>query len=228
MIKLGEAVGVVFLTCVVAAILFPVFGKVREGGGPMCISNMKHLGLAMQQYEQDNDGELPRLDDGTSVGTWKTFMFPYIKAHSVFVCRQREIKPPIGPDGFTIGYAANTAGVHTVGGPHGPFAPWAYPVHIGDIAHPGWTIALCEVQNTGSPGFDIDDPFFGPKRDVLYAGHDDGGNYLLMDGHAQWMKPAETITKPALGGGVPINLWYGSRQSLSQNGQAILQAVSAQ
>jgi len=227
MIKVVDVVGTVLVVGVVAAILFPVFAKVRTTNNRFtCASNMKQLGLAMMQYEQDYDGEMPRLDDGTAAGTWKTFMYPYIKSHDVYACPQREPKPPIGRDGFPISFAANTAGVHTTGGPHGPFAPWAYPVHIGDIAHPGWTIALCEVQNTGSPGFDIDDPFFGPEHGTLFAGHTGGGSYLFVDGHVKHLKPAETITSSAADGGMPINYWYGSRQPLSANGQAILKTAT--
>ena len=55
-----ELLVVVGIVAIIAAILFPVFASVRERGRrTTCQSNLKRLGLAMQQYVQDNNGTYP-------------------------------------------------------------------------------------------------------------------------------------------------------------------------
>ncbi len=57
---LVEILVVVGIILLLAAILFPVFSKVRETGRrSVCNSNMHQLGLAFQQYTQDFGGRYP-------------------------------------------------------------------------------------------------------------------------------------------------------------------------
>ena len=47
---------------ILAAILFPVFQKVRENARrTSCLSNLKQLGLGFTQYVQDGDEKYPGL-----------------------------------------------------------------------------------------------------------------------------------------------------------------------
>ncbi len=57
--RLLKAFVALSLIAIIAAILFPIFQKVREGGGPSCASNLKQLGLAYVQYTMDNSGQAP-------------------------------------------------------------------------------------------------------------------------------------------------------------------------
>jgi type II secretory pathway pseudopilin PulG len=51
---------VIAIIGILAAILFPVFGRVRENGrSTACSSNLKQLGAAFQQYLADNGGRFP-------------------------------------------------------------------------------------------------------------------------------------------------------------------------
>jgi prepilin-type processing-associated H-X9-DG protein len=59
---------------IVAAILFPVFGKAREKARQItCASNMKQMELGFLQYSQDNDNRMPLST------TWEDATYPYIK-----------------------------------------------------------------------------------------------------------------------------------------------------
>ena len=77
-----ELLVVIAIIAILAAILFPVFGKVRENARrASCASNLKQLGLALTQYTQDYDEALPmgscagRADQGYGDG-WAGRVLP--------------------------------------------------------------------------------------------------------------------------------------------------------
>ena len=69
------------VVAILAAILFPVFAKVRENARlASCESNVKQIELGLLQYTQDS-GKYP-----PSAAAYKDALFPYIKAEGVFHC----------------------------------------------------------------------------------------------------------------------------------------------
>jgi len=88
-----ELLVVIAIIAILAAILFPVFAKVREKARQTaCVSNLKQLGLGIMQYVQDNDENYPsgccssvNVSDG-QIAFWPHAIYPYVKSYAVYQC----------------------------------------------------------------------------------------------------------------------------------------------
>lgn len=88
-----ELLVVIAIIAILAAILFPVFGRARENARrTSCLSNEKQMGTAFMMYAQDNDDMIPTwstafttLDGGAATAEdgksyWDYKLLPYIKS----------------------------------------------------------------------------------------------------------------------------------------------------
>ncbi len=85
-IIIGVVAGAAFILlaalAVLAAILFPVFGRAREKAeATACLSNVKQLGLALMMYAGDHEGRLPEAN------SWEEAIAEYVGDNeAVFTC----------------------------------------------------------------------------------------------------------------------------------------------
>jgi prepilin-type N-terminal cleavage/methylation domain-containing protein/prepilin-type processing-associated H-X9-DG protein len=138
-----ELLVVIAIIAILAAILFPVFAKVREKARQTsCLSNEKQLGLGFIQYVQDNDETFPKDSNGGFENGWAGQIYPYVKSTGVFACPDDPSKPSVA-GAYTLSYGMNTNLMEA--------APTHYSeagATIAAQAAPASTVLLFEVQGS--------------------------------------------------------------------------------
>ena len=94
-----ELLVVIAIIAILAAILFPVFQKVRENARrASCASNIKQLTLGLTQYCQDADESFPNWQwmyrhgpanppgDNNATTLWVNAIYPFVKSAAVYHC----------------------------------------------------------------------------------------------------------------------------------------------
>ena len=152
-----ELLVVIAIIAILAAILFPVFGRARENARrSSCQSNLKQIGLALLQYSQDYDEKncpgrgLYRFNAGFSETAWDTFIEPYAMKTSGVNYDQGQnplLRCPSDSLVRTAGNAVNTGNngrtyavpvSNTAGSTNGLMA-WKLEKYSGDVVN-GFTL----------------------------------------------------------------------------------------
>jgi len=158
-----ELLVVIAIIAILAAILFPVFAKVREKARQTsCLSNEKQLGLGIIQYQQDNNEIFPLATDAYGEG-WAGKVYPYVKSTGVFGCPDDPTQPIAGT--YKVSYAMNGNIMSYPNGDNNSFYGATYAEIASEIA-PASTVLLFEIQNqtstsNGTPGVDVTNVFEG-------------------------------------------------------------------
>jgi prepilin-type N-terminal cleavage/methylation domain-containing protein/prepilin-type processing-associated H-X9-DG protein len=140
-----ELLVVIAIIAILAAILFPVFAQAREKARSIaCLSNEKQLGLALMQYTQDWDEDMPSGNAwwGDSTAGWAGQVWPYVKSQAVFAC------PDDSSGSDEISYAMNGNFVTSTQVPTSVWpSGWApIPNSTTQMVAPAQTVAIFEVQ----------------------------------------------------------------------------------
>lgn len=192
LVELLVVLGIIGL---VSAMLFPVLAQARKSARrTACQSNLRQIGLAIQQYVQDNDGKYPLMaaDSGDSGYWWSDAIGPYLKNRQVLWCPSVQVEPP-----KTSGYIYNINRLETLMS-HNPvlnvgrergvhearFINLANTIVVHDGAAPQ------ERRWVEVPGCRSVDLFGNPVTGLQYATlHLDGSNFLFGDGRVRWHTP---------------------------------------
>ena len=152
-----ELLVVIAIIAILAAILFPVFQKVRENARrTSCASNEKQLGLAFIQYTQDGDEQYPPITihdnpNNKDQSNWAQEIYPYVKSVDVFKCPDNPQGSAFkGDQATSMGYAGSIPNYqYSEPCPNGaPALPqsYAYNYHIAQSYN-----AFPQAAGTGVP-----------------------------------------------------------------------------
>ncbi|HAZ64563.1 MAG TPA: hypothetical protein DCZ72_13265 [Armatimonadetes bacterium] len=188
-----ELLVVIAIIAILAAILFPVFAQAREKArATSCMSNMKQIGLAVLQYNQDYDAKymalpgdgplqpspftatpaLPNPYDGFN---------PYMKSAQIWICPSSEGTQNIGASSYHVnGLIFTRSGRRET-----------------RVERPASTIMMRETGNADNYDAFYCRPFQSGYEDGLIgvngfkalAFHVGMTNYLYADGHVKAASP---------------------------------------
>ena len=212
-----ELLVVIAIIAILAAILFPVFATARQKArDTACISNMKQIGLAVQQYVQDYDGMYPiyyAYNSNPSAGKVghkgvELLLQPYSKSTQLFKC-PNDIGGPTVQTDATYGCPAESTKSGSYADCYGSsykFSKATFSVIANESSENNTPITSAApvsdsaFANPAQTRLMRDEmfPWFSPERDpngnrygygaVYYrAWHPTGGAMLFADGHAKYI-----------------------------------------
>jgi len=192
-----ELLVVIAIIATLAAILFPVFQKVRENARrTACLSNMKQLGIASIQYTQDYDEKYADMATDTSttndllnITGFLGQLYTFTKSTQIYRC------PDIAATATeATNPTSNYAGNGMIFQPGG-----LNQAKLGDSTYGVSGIIMMQETIYSEPR-SVNRPFGDPNyRGCYWHGvdapgeaysnnHSLGGNLLFCDGHAKWRR----------------------------------------
>lgn len=159
-----EVLVVLGIIALLAAILIPVFARVRENGRKtVCLSNMRQIMTAVSLYTQDSAGQLPpsaelfaaeALYSSPQAISWTDALLPYLSTPQLLHCPSDELwtqreKPSlvVGWQPTPSSYIANTrclTRAFATYPPPGRMVPVTHPAFERDFVRPSTTVWMCD------------------------------------------------------------------------------------
>ena len=224
-----ELLVVIAIIALLAAILFPVFGRVRENARrSSCASNLKQIGLGIAQYSQDYDERMPMVAWPVANGAiWYSVIQPYIKSQQVFLCPSNVSRTAITGYGgaYYSHYMANgnndTATVKIASSGFNFKRPLDATnpdtsVSGGRILSEFESVAQCvTVSEQNGARIGTNSKGLAADEGLEFQSHLKTTNFLFADGHVKAMRPTATYAGTTAGVDL-LNMW-GVSPTTAQN-----------
>jgi len=191
-----ELLVVIAIIGILAALLFPVFARVREKArATSCASNLRQVGMAATMYAEDAGGVYPPRFTVLGSVYWWDVVDSYVGNDSVWFCPSESLRAPDlrhyglncydkfpGDARFEVGISAT---------------------RMDDVRDPARTIAIAEADPDDdrevTPPYptpwDIAGSQSGewswPPTSLAEDRHTNGFNAWYLDGHAKWLPNAD-------------------------------------
>jgi len=220
-----ELLVVIAIIAILAAMLLPALAKAREKARTIsCASGLKQVGLAINMYMDDNQGNIPQVESalmGTGFAasrvTWRQHMVAYIGDSKIMRCASDD-----RTTSFDSGNIIMTSGSVDLIKCHGSYAnnfkisSWNPCTNQSELKQPSelaWAGDQVNLTNRafcvgGTPSTDTN------TKNQLGAGvtaprHGGGLNLVMIDGHVAWTKSIGAWTNYiASTGSAARRMWF--------------------
>lgn len=151
-----ELLVVISIIALLAAILFPVFGRARENARrASCQSNLKQIGLGLTQYLQDYDEKMPRSAFGPVTAPsdavnykWMDAIHPYTRSEAIFNCPSDAVSPKYSlRNGTNYGSYGQNGAYRDANDSQTPPRSAATLISLAQISQPAQTIWAMDTNN---------------------------------------------------------------------------------
>ena len=226
-----ELLVVIAIIAILAAILFPVFATAREKARQtQCASNLKQLGLAFLQYEQDYDETFIEVANPSGPNGWVYPIYPYVKSVGAFQCSD-DTYVPGNSASYMCSYACNPWLVASTNTNYN-----SKSMIVSQLTAPALTVELLEVTGSqfltnssdysgmtdcqsgfsnmsgstvgliGAPEYTGGETLVTGSTNGYHASrHTQGANYLGFDGHVKYLIGTQVSPGRAMVCGVTAN-----------------------
>ncbi|MGI6384088.1 MAG: prepilin-type N-terminal cleavage/methylation domain-containing protein [bacterium] len=185
-----ELLVVIAIIALLAAILFPVFGRAREKARQAtCQSNLKQLAMAFEMWVQDHDETYPYgFKQGTS---WDKAMYEgkYMGVKNILSCPSDVFVHTSIPRSYPANRYVCAFGDAREGNPPDLI------VSAAQVSKPSETILLLEEHGDSRDYASAAGPAIAVSAGIPLVAqkiHSGGRNLLFCDGHVKWSKESLT------------------------------------
>jgi len=207
-----ELLVVIAIIAILAAILFPVFGRARENARrTSCANNLKQIATGMLMYANDANQTLPYNAGAPNSWFGRLYHAGYVKEAEAFQCPSEPTdQGAVSTMTDFTDYQINVECLISAGG--GQQAGR----HLSMFTFPSQTIMLMDGTSSGGRSWRKGPGMWNEEGNANVAGHwlpnepfalrhGDGANYSFMDGHVKFYRPDQIYNPSSQTTQTPLN-----------------------